>query len=70
MTVNLRTRVELTCWDLIIPMMTRLRDIRKSSTQNRTKQLTIKQFITQIFIWSATGLTIGFGLSYLYVLLK
>jgi hypothetical protein len=69
MTVDLRTRVELTCWNLIIPMMTKLRSIRSTVQPKQSSPLTCRQFITQVLAWSAAGLLIGFGLSSIRALL-
>jgi len=69
MTGNLRTRVELTCWNLIIPMMTKLRSIRSTAQPKQTTPLTFRQFIMRVIVWSAAGLLIGFGLSSIRALL-
>jgi hypothetical protein len=63
MTADLKTRVELTCWNIIIPMMTKLRYIRSTAQPKQTSPLTCRLFITQVIIWSAAGLLIGFGIS-------
>lgn len=63
MAVDFRTRVELTCWDLIIPTMTKLRCIRTAPRPNHICPLTLKKFVTQVFIWSAAGLFIGIAIS-------
>jgi hypothetical protein len=63
MPIDLRTRVELTCWNLIIPMMTKLRSIRSTTQPKELKPFTGKQFVIQVLVWCAAGLLIGFGLS-------
>ncbi len=63
MTVHIRTRVELTCWNLIIPAMTKLRYIRSTTKSQSTHVVSRKQAIKQVFTWAAAGLVTGFGLS-------
>ena len=70
MTINFRTRVELTCWDIIIPMMSRLRDIRTNSKPKHANPITYKQFMTQVLVWSTVGLFIGVGISYIWVSIR
>jgi hypothetical protein len=65
MTVNIRTRAEITCWNLIIPMMTKLRHIRTATQPKQIKPLTGFRFLMQVVAWSAVGLLIGFGLSFI-----
>lgn len=69
MTVHLRTRVEISCWNLIIPMMTKLRYIRSAPKSRAAQLLSPKQAAIQIFVWSATGLFIGFGISAVSIML-
>jgi hypothetical protein len=69
MTVDLRTRVELSCWNLIIPMMTKLRRIRSSAPAQQTTPMNYKQFTGKALIWSAAGLAIGFGIGAIRALL-
>lgn len=68
MTANFRTRVELTCWDIVIPVLTKLRTIRATAEPKHAHPLTGKQYVAQVIIWSAVGLLIGFGLSYIHAL--
>jgi hypothetical protein len=68
MTVDFRTRVELTCWNLVIPMMMKLRSIRSTAQPKQTSTLTCRQFVVRVLIWSAAGLLIGFGLSSIHTL--
>ena len=66
MTIKLRTRVELTCWDLIIPAMTRLRKIQSIAQPRFTGPLTLEKFAAQVLATIASGLLIGLGGSILY----
>jgi hypothetical protein len=70
MSIDLRTRVEISCWNLIIPMMTKLRNVRAAAQPKQTTPVTYRQFITQVLIWSAAGLLIGFGISSIHVFLQ
>ena len=63
MTVHLRTRVELTCWNLIIPAMTKLRYIRSTPQAEPARVLTKTQFMVQVLIASVAGLVIGLVIS-------
>ncbi len=69
MTVDLRTRVELSCWNLIIPAMIKLRRIQSSARPPQSTPLTRKQTAVQVLVWSTAGLGIGFGIGALHALL-
>lgn len=63
MNTDFRTRIELTCWNLIIPMMTKVQRIQISHQPIQMKPLTLINFVLQILLWSAAGLLVGFGMS-------
>lgn len=63
MNSDFRTRIELTCWNLIIPMMTKVQRIQIKHQPVRMKPLTLKNFIYQVLLWSAAGLLVGFSIS-------
>jgi hypothetical protein len=69
MTVNFRTRVELTCWDLVIPMMTKLRHVRTVSHLRFNVPISFKKFITQLVLYATIGMLIGIGISAIYAYL-
>jgi hypothetical protein len=69
MTVDLRTRVELSCWNIIIPMMMKLRNIRSQAQPTPKSPLSCRQFVMQVLVWSAIGLLVGFGISSIHAFL-
>jgi hypothetical protein len=72
MIIGIRNNLELAFWNMIIPLMTGIQQmrLRLRGDSDQEGKYTFHQEITRIIIWSVIGLLLGIGASFVSTFLR